>query len=132
MSNTDKVILVTGATGQQGGAAAKHLLEQGWPMRALVRDGNSRPARELAAQGVDLVLGDLEDRASVDRAVDGAYGVFSVQTFMGPDGPAGESAAGQAVSRCSKERRGPALGIQLGGRSGTEERRAALREQVAD
>jgi uncharacterized protein YbjT (DUF2867 family) len=107
MSSDDRVILVTGATGKQGGAVAKHLLAQGWRVRALVRDPNSPAAKALAARGVELARGDLEDRASLEAAVRGAYGVFSVQTFMGPEGPAGETRQGQLLADVAK-----AAGVQ--------------------
>ena len=82
MSNSDKLIVVTGATGQQGGATARHLLAQGFRVRALVRDPNKPAAEALAGRGAELAQGDLDDRVSLDRALSGAYGVFSVQTFM--------------------------------------------------
>ncbi|ADI08872.1 NmrA family protein [Streptomyces bingchenggensis BCW-1] len=72
-------ILVTGVTGKQGGATARALLAQGVPVRALVRDPDSAPARAVQALGAQLVVGDLRDRDAVRRAVDGARGVFSVQ-----------------------------------------------------
>ncbi len=78
-----KLILVTGATGQQGGAVARHLLNQpGFTVRALTRNPAKPAARSLAQQGAELVQGDLEDLASVQRALKDAYGVFSVQNFM--------------------------------------------------
>ena len=107
MSNSDKLILVAGATGQQGGATAKHLLAQGWRVRALVRDPNKPAAQALAAKGAELAQGDLEDRASLDRALAGAYGAFSVQTFMGPDGPVGETRQGNLLADAAK-----AAGVQ--------------------
>jgi uncharacterized protein YbjT (DUF2867 family) len=73
----DNAILVTGATGQQGGAAARHLLKQGWKVRAFVRDTNKLQAQALADLGAELVQGDLEDRESIDKAMAGVYGVFS-------------------------------------------------------
>ncbi|HEY3505354.1 MAG TPA: NmrA/HSCARG family protein [Actinocatenispora sp.] len=76
---TGNIVLVTGATGQQGGATARHLLTAGWRVRALVRDTASPAATALATLGADLVRGDMTDRASLDAAVAGAYGVFSVQ-----------------------------------------------------
>jgi uncharacterized protein YbjT (DUF2867 family) len=79
VNTADQVILVTGATGNQGGATARHLLADGWRVRALVRDPNSSPARQLAAAGAEPVVGDMGDRATVDSAVRGAHGVFSVQ-----------------------------------------------------
>ena len=69
-------ILVTGATGTQGGATARALLA---PVRALVRDPDSARARAVQASGAQLVTGDLRDLDSVRRAVDGVRGVFSVQ-----------------------------------------------------
>ncbi|MDR3687331.1 MAG: NmrA/HSCARG family protein [Coriobacteriia bacterium] len=83
MARNDQTILVTGATGHQGGAAARHLLADGWKVRALVRDPQKPAARALAATGVELVPGDLTDRASLDAAVAGAYGVYSLQTPVG-------------------------------------------------
>lgn len=80
MTNTNQTILVTGATGRQGGAAAHHLLQHGVSVRALVRDPNKPSAQELKQAGAELVQGDLNDRASLDQALQGAAGVFSMQT----------------------------------------------------
>jgi uncharacterized protein YbjT (DUF2867 family) len=80
MDTHGKTILVTGATGNQGGATARHLLADGWHIRALVRDDTTPAAAALAAAGAELALGDLDDRASYDAAVRGAYGVYSVQS----------------------------------------------------
>jgi len=102
MSNSDKLIVVTGATGRQGGATARHLLAQGWRVRALVRDPNKPAAQELAAEGAELTQGDLDVRASLDRALSDAYGVFSVQTFMGPEGPVGELRQGKDLADAAK------------------------------
>lgn len=79
--NVQKLVLVTGATGKQGGAAARHLLGRGVRVRALTRDPNKPAGRLLARSGVEVVQGDLDDRASVERAVAGVDGVFSVQNF---------------------------------------------------
>jgi uncharacterized protein YbjT (DUF2867 family) len=75
----DGVILVTGATGLQGGAVANQLLTEGWQVRALTRNINGRTAQALAARGAEVVQGDLADVKAVWRAIDGAYGVYSVQ-----------------------------------------------------
>ncbi|WP_131738975.1 NmrA family NAD(P)-binding protein [Actinomadura roseirufa] len=79
MSTDSAPVLVTGATGRQGGAAARALLAAGVPVRALVRDPGAGRARAVAALGADLVTGDLRDRDSVTRAAEGARAVFSVQ-----------------------------------------------------
>jgi uncharacterized protein YbjT (DUF2867 family) len=81
MANEQKVFLVTGATGRQGGAVARHLIKRGHRVRALTRDPNKAAARALTEMGAEVVRGDLDDRASVERALEGAYGVFSVQNF---------------------------------------------------
>jgi uncharacterized protein YbjT (DUF2867 family) len=83
MSNP--LILVTGATGKQGGAVLKHLLQQNFPVRALVRNLTAPAAKSLADRGVEIVQGDLDDQESLESAVAGAYGVFSVQAFYEAD-----------------------------------------------
>ncbi len=79
--NHDRIILVTGATGRQGGAAARHLLERGFRVRALTRNPMSVAATALRAAGAEVVRGDLDARASLEAALRGAYGCFSVQNF---------------------------------------------------
>ena len=59
MGNDKRVILVSGATGQQGGATARNLLERGFAVRALTRDTDKAAARELAELGTEVVSGDL-------------------------------------------------------------------------
>jgi len=83
MTSARPTILVTGATGAQGGATCAALQARGFPVRALVRDPQAPRARALAAGGVSLALGDLNDPASLRRATEGAYGVFSVQRPRG-------------------------------------------------
>jgi uncharacterized protein YbjT (DUF2867 family) len=78
-------ILVFGATGQQGGSVATALLERGWRVRALVRDPSSPKAQSLCDAGVELRPGSFDDSASIEAAMAGAYGVFSVQ----PSSPGG-------------------------------------------
>jgi uncharacterized protein YbjT (DUF2867 family) len=79
-SNSDKTILVTGITGQQGGAVARRLHADGWRVRGLTRDPDSeraRPAREL---GIELMTGDLTDEPSLAAPLAGVYGVFAMAT----------------------------------------------------
>ncbi|AUD00809.1 NmrA/HSCARG family protein [Spirosoma pollinicola] len=76
------VILVTGATGNQGRAVTKSLLEQGeFTVRALVRNKASEKANALETLGAELVAGDYEDLASLENALQGVWGVFSMQDF---------------------------------------------------
>ena len=81
MANSDRTVLVTGATGRQGGAVIRHMLGKGWKLRALTRSPGAHSAKELARQGVEVVKGDLEDPGSLERASRGAYGIYSVQDF---------------------------------------------------
>jgi uncharacterized protein YbjT (DUF2867 family) len=74
-------VLVVGSTGQQGGATARSLLKRGFAVRALTRDPEKPEARELAGRGAELARGDLDDRSSVEGALEGVHGVFSVQNF---------------------------------------------------
>jgi uncharacterized protein YbjT (DUF2867 family) len=64
-------VLVTGATGQQGGAVAHALLSRGHRVKALTRKPDSDAARHLASAGADIVVGDLGDAASVVKAASG-------------------------------------------------------------
>jgi uncharacterized protein YbjT (DUF2867 family) len=97
MENKVRVVLVTGATGKQGGATARHLLAGGWPVRALTRDPKSPAAQALVKAGAEVVQGDLDDRASLDRALSGVYGVYSMQTPY-PAGVDVEERQGKALA----------------------------------
>jgi uncharacterized protein YbjT (DUF2867 family) len=102
-----KRIVISGATGQQGGSVARHLLKlPGFSIRALTRDPTKPAARALAQAGAELIPGDLEDSSSVKRAVEDAYGVFSVQTFM-ETGCEGEIRQGKGLADAAK-----AAGVQ--------------------
>jgi uncharacterized protein YbjT (DUF2867 family) len=79
MTTNSAPVLVTGATGRQGGATARALLAAGLPVRALVRDPATDRAKAVEALGAELVTGDLHDRDSVIRAAEGVRAVFSVQ-----------------------------------------------------
>ncbi len=81
MINQDKTVLVTGATGRQGGAVIRHMIPKGWRLRALTRNPANHAAQELARQGIELVQGDLEDPASLPAPLRDVYGVYSVQDF---------------------------------------------------
>jgi uncharacterized protein YbjT (DUF2867 family) len=79
-----RLILVTGATGKQGGAVAACLLDAGFRVRALVRDPAKPAAQALLNRGAELASGDLDDAVALRRAlaaVDGVftYGVYSAQ-----------------------------------------------------
>ena len=81
MNRKDETIFVAGATGQQGGSVARHLLEEGWKVRALSRNSAKPEAQALAGTGAEVVEGDMEDTTSLRKHMKGVYGVFSVQNF---------------------------------------------------
>lgn len=72
--------LVTGATGQQGGAVAQALLKRGHRVRALVRDPNSKGAVGLKAQGAEIAVANFEDRDALVQAAAGADSVYMMTT----------------------------------------------------
>lgn len=73
-------IVVTGATGQQGGAVIQSLRRQ-FHVRAVTRDPKKPEAQALAKLGVEVVAADMLDRGSLERAFAGAHGVFAVTNF---------------------------------------------------
>ncbi len=95
------LILVCGATGRQGGAVARELLRHGHPVRAMTRNPDSPPAQALAALGAELVRADFDDAASLERAVAGAWGVYSVQDMMAA-GVEGEERHGVAMAEAAR------------------------------
>jgi uncharacterized protein YbjT (DUF2867 family) len=96
------LILVTGATGQQGGAVARELLSHGHKVRAMTRKPNGASAQALAALGAEVVQGDLDDAASLERAVKGVWGLFAVQNTW-EAGVAGEEAQGKRIAEIAKK-----------------------------
>ena len=98
--NSSQIILVTGATGNQGGAVARHLLQRGISVRALVRDINKPEAQALQQAGAELVVGDFSDITSLNRAVAGVHGVFSVQGLK--EGLENEILHGKAIADAAK------------------------------
>jgi uncharacterized protein YbjT (DUF2867 family) len=75
----DRIVLISGATGKQGGAVARHLAGKGFAIRALTRNTDGPAAKALAASGAEVVRGDLNDSASLEAALTGAWGAFAVQ-----------------------------------------------------
>src|SRR5450432_2715287 len=95
------VVVVTGATGQQGGAVVKNLLERGHEVRAVTRNTESAKARELASTVVRLVRASLEDTAALTRALEGATSLFAMTTpFAG--GTEAETRQGVAAADAAK------------------------------
>src|SRR5215467_11507225 len=81
MANADRIVLVTGATGRQGGSVIRHMHPKGWKLRALTRDPDSPAAQKLVRMGIEVVKGDLENPGTLEPATRGVYGIYSVQDF---------------------------------------------------
>ena len=77
----NKTIFVTGGTGNQGGAVARSLLQQGFTVKVLTRNTNSAKAQILKNLNIELVKGDLNDASTYQKYLKDVYGIFSVQTF---------------------------------------------------
>ena len=101
MSTEDRLVLVTGATGRQGGSVTRHLLSKGWRVRALTRNRNQEAVHKLIQMGAEVIEGDLYSRPSLDRAVRGVYGVFSVQNYW-EHGYEGEVKQGKNLADAAK------------------------------
>lgn len=101
-------MLVIGATGQQGGAAARALLARGATVHALVRDAGKPAAQALHQAGVHLVTGDLDDPESLRAAMKNVHGVFLVLSMMTgiritPEGVVAEEHRGKVVADTAAE-----------------------------
>lgn len=95
-------VLVTGATGQQGGATARALLQKGHKVRALTRKASSAAAQALAQLGAELAEGALEDRAAVVAAAAGVDSAFLVTTPF-EAGPEAETRQGVIAADALRE-----------------------------
>jgi uncharacterized protein YbjT (DUF2867 family) len=100
----EKTILITGATGKQGGATLRHLAKRGgFKLRAMTRKPDGDAAKALAALGAEVVAGDLNDVASLERAAAGAWGVFAVQNTW-EAGIEGEEEQGKRLAKIARDK----------------------------
>ncbi|KAH8682397.1 NmrA-like family protein [Xylariales sp. PMI_506] len=81
-----KLITIFGATGNQGGSVVSTFLndpklKNDWAVRGVTRDATKDSAKALAARGVDVVSADLNDKASLVKAITGSYAVFAVTNY---------------------------------------------------
>ncbi|KAI9820416.1 MAG: hypothetical protein M1832_003749 [Thelocarpon impressellum] len=107
-----KVVVVFGATGQQGGSVVKSILadpvaSQQFKIRGITRDPSKPNAQALAAKGVECVTGDLNSKESLKEALKGAFAVFAVTNYWEKMSKDVEEEQGRNVADVSKE-----LGIQ--------------------
>src|SRR5213078_1653284 len=99
---SELLIAVFGATGAQGGGLARAILDDpggGFAVRAVTRHVDSDKARTLAAAGADVVAADLDDHASVDRALQGAYGAYGVTNYWEHFSPEKELAQARTLAQ---------------------------------
>lgn len=102
---TKKTIAVVGATGAQGGGLVRAILNDpqgGFAVRALVRDVNSDKAKKLAEMGAEVVAANVDDRASLEKAFQGAYGAFCVTFFWEHFSPEKELAEATNMAQAAK------------------------------
>lgn len=101
-----RIITVIGATGAQGGGLARAILadpEGPFAARAVTRKPDSEKARALAALGAEVVRGDAEDPASLERAFAGAYGAFCVTNYWEYLSVDREGAQAAAMARATRK-----------------------------
>src|SRR5207302_9800895 len=96
-----RTILITGVTGNQGGAVAQALQGSGFRLRGLTGKPESERAAALARHGVDVVKGDLDDEATLRRALAGAW-AFCVQNTL-EAGVEREEAQGKRLATLARE-----------------------------
>jgi uncharacterized protein YbjT (DUF2867 family) len=100
--SSQKLVLVTGATGSQGGSVVQALLERGHKVRGMTRNANSQPAEKLRLRGVEVVAGDFIDQDSLVRAASGVDTIFTMTTPF-EEGVEAETAQGIAITNAAKE-----------------------------
>jgi uncharacterized protein YbjT (DUF2867 family) len=98
----DRRVLITGATGQQGGAVARELAGKGFQIRAMTRKPDGDAARAVAKTGAEIVAGDLNDSASLKAVLKDVWGVFAVQNSW-EAGVEGEEAQGKRLATLARE-----------------------------
>jgi uncharacterized protein YbjT (DUF2867 family) len=99
--NDTKQVLIFGATGNMGGAAARELLKRGWHVRAVTRKPGNDEAIALANQGAEIFQADMDDMDSLAAAFQGYKQVFSVQNWT-TSGVDGEIRQGKLVAEVAR------------------------------
>ena len=103
MVANQRKILVTGATGQQGGSLARLLLQKKHKVYALTQNTQSSAAQDLRNKGANIVKGDLDDTDSLEHAVEDVESVFLMGTPF-EDGTEGETCRGKMMADIAKEK----------------------------
>jgi uncharacterized protein YbjT (DUF2867 family) len=102
MVANQRKILVTGATGQQGGSLARLLLQKKHKVYALTRNAQSSSAQDLRNRGANILKGDLDDSDSLEHAVKDVESVFLMGTPF-EDGTEGEIHRGKLMTDIAKK-----------------------------
>lgn len=97
-----RLVLVTGATGSQGGSVINALLERGHKVRGMTRNADSLAAEKLRLRGVEAVAGDFIDHDSLVRAASGVDTIFTMTTPF-EQGVEVETAQGIAITNAARE-----------------------------
>jgi len=100
-----KIIAIVGATGAQGGGLVQAILNDargGFAVRALTRDPGSAKATALAGRGAQVVAADLDDEASLAKALAGAHGAYFVTNFWEHFSPEKEQAQARNLAAAAK------------------------------
>lgn len=103
MANSQRKILVTGATGQQGGALARLLLQKKHKVYALTRNAHSPAAQDLQHKGANIIKGDLDDSDSLNHAINNVESIFLMGTPF-EDGIEGEIRRGKLMVDIAKDK----------------------------
>jgi uncharacterized protein YbjT (DUF2867 family) len=102
MVANQRTILVTGATGQQGGSLARLLFQKKHKVYALTRNAQSSSAQDLRNRGANIVKGDLDDSDSLEHAIKDVESVFLMGTPF-EDGTGGEIRRGKLMTDIAKK-----------------------------
>lgn len=103
--SSKKLIVIFGATGAQGGGLSRAILndpKSEFSVRAVTRNVNSEKAKELARSGAELFSGDIDNAASVYKALEGAYGAYFVTFYWAHFSPEREQEEAATYARAAK------------------------------
>lgn len=100
---SERTVLITGATGKQGGATARALAGKGFKLLAMTRNPGGDAAKAVASEAsAEIVEGDLNDAASIRNVLKGVWGVFAVQNTW-EAGVLGEEEQGKRLASLARE-----------------------------
>ena len=101
-SKEGKIIVVVGATGRQGREVVRQLVGDGWRVKGLTRNTESKKALAVRALGAELVPADLDDITTLESAFQGAYGLYTMQPPI-PGRPENEIQQGRNVALAAQK-----------------------------